>query len=456
MQRSDAVLFSAAHGFYNFAVSRNTFDRSLYYNLLLQPALAIPDHYFLQKSWVGAHLTEYRSRDSWIEVGLRGGFIQPYFRREGSSLTSLLSEMERTDRRGFDDAAEDIADRLDRTSFQPLHWSSGTNSKTFGSSLQRFLAYDEPPALEFQADPADFRGFWSRSREWISEELDSAAERSSGLLQGDGILLSQLIQVAGERLLGPDCGRISSVDALLTLVRERVGYQAAQDLRVYLTCACELYNRSLADTILTAPGSPRWSYYVAAMDLWLDDVSTIQEDIDQEDPESPHVFDVSIQLPHVQHLRNVSGDTLLAIRKTAACERYLESLAYWRSAPKNQTLQNELVETLHRYTMEIKKLVGKEVGAFALKPQFISNAIDVSRVFKKVPNVLQGFLAVSVPTTSAAAASGLASPYLPAGLATLFALQTIVKNRSPAQSVEIMLSDLDGARMYPDVTISRA
>ena len=44
---SPATLLTAAHGFYQFAVPQDVFDRSLYYNLLLQPTIAIPDHYLL-------------------------------------------------------------------------------------------------------------------------------------------------------------------------------------------------------------------------------------------------------------------------------------------------------------------------------------------------------------------------------------------------------------------------
>lgn len=40
---SPATLLTAAHGFYQFAVPQDVFDRSLYYNLLLQPTIAIPD-----------------------------------------------------------------------------------------------------------------------------------------------------------------------------------------------------------------------------------------------------------------------------------------------------------------------------------------------------------------------------------------------------------------------------
>lgn len=457
MRASEAVLFTAAHGFYQFAISADTFDRSLYYNLLLQPALAIPDHYFLQGSRVAAHLKSYPSRDSWIESALRNGFIVPHFRDSDSSLSELLARMEDSDRRGFGPDAARIAERLDRTSFTAEAWSSSDNSRSFGEAFSRYLTSKEAPILELQVDPDDFVGFWERSREWISHELNTARERSGDLLGTDGLLLSQLIQVSGERLLGPECGRITSIDALLDLTRQQLGESAVRDLHAYYTCACELYNRSLADTILTSPGSPRWSYFVAAMDLWRDDVLESSGIIEARQESIGEQLDVPIRLPRVSHLRSISGDTLSAIRRTPAAERYFESLADWRRSPNRETLRGELVESLQRYSVEIRKQVGRDVGTLGLRPQFISGATDVTRVVEKLSGVVQGFLSVGSVPAAAAAAMGHLSPLVPAvGFATLFVLQTAAKYHSPHATVDLQLSSHRGLRVYPDVTITRA
>lgn len=177
MASPQPALFAAGHGFYQFALSRQAFERSLYYNLLLQPALAIPDHYFLQGEWLGDHLDDYPGRDSWIESGLRNGFIAPHFRREASGLADLLALMEGSDRRGFGSRARDIAERLDRVPFKAAHWSSAANSAGFGVALKSYLSADEPPMMELSIDPDDFASFWLRSREWVGGELDIAAER---------------------------------------------------------------------------------------------------------------------------------------------------------------------------------------------------------------------------------------------------------------------------------------
>lgn len=456
MQHSDSVLFSAGHGFYQFAVSDSAFDRSLYYNLLLQPTLAIPDHYFLQGARLANHLDSYPSRDSWIESGLRNGFIAPYFRKESSSLSSLLDFMESSDRRGFNHRATEIAERLDRTPFKASHWSSTENSESFGKALTRYLTVDDPPVLEHQIDPDDFVGFWSRSREWIGPELSLALERSSHTLGSDGILLSQLIQVSGERLLGIDCGRITSVDELLMRVRTQVDSQAERDLRAYYTCACEIYNRSLADTILTAPNSPQWNHFIAAMDLWRDDILTSEFDSGGATGSSAEEVDVVIRLPRVSNLRRVSGDVLLAIRQSPACERYFESFSYWKATPHSQRLKEEMVESLLRYSSEIRKQVGKDVGFLGLRPQFISQVTDVSEVIDKVPGLIQGFLAVGTTASTTSAAYGDLSPAIPAAFFSLFCLQTVAKHYSPSESVEIGISDRRGARLYADVSIGRA
>lgn len=453
MPQSDSALFTAGHGFYQFAIPQTVFDRSLYYNLLLQPTLAIPDHYFLQGEWLGRHLAGYPSRDSWVESGLRNGFVSPYFRRESSRLSDLLSFMEDSDRRGFGRNAREIAERIDRTPFQAGYWSSAENSASFGGALTHYLNADEPPVIEMHIDPDDFLGFWNRSREWVHQELAMASDRSFAVLNSEGILLSQLIQVTGERLLGRDCGRISSVDELLFRTRMEVGTTAERDLRAYYTCVCELYNRSLADIILASPNSPRWESFIAAMDLWRDGVLTSEAD-GKAVPESLNLeIDALIRLPRPRYLRSVSGDVLLAIRSSQACDRYFESLAHWRAAPHDMALQGELVESLSKYSQVITKQVGQDVGMLGFKPQFISKVTDVSRVVEKVPGVVQGFLAVGA---TAGAASSASSPLMPVGLFTLFCLQTVAKYYSPSESVDIKLSSRDGARVHADVTISRA
>lgn len=448
---SESVLFSAGHGFYKFAVPQAAVDRSLYYNLLLQPALAIPDHYFLQGTWLGDHLGGYPARDSWVEAGLRNGFIKPYFREESRNLSELLSLMEGADRRGFNGHAKDVAERVDRTPFTASHWSSADNSASFGDALRRYLSEDTAPVLELRVDPDDFVGFWGRSRDWIDRELEVASERSSTVLGSEGILLSQLIQVSGERLLGSDCGRIRNIDELLSRVRTEVGVTAERDLRAYYSCACELYNRSLADTIITVPNSPRWNHYVAAMDLWRDHILI---DANSEGGAGPSAeeFDVEIRLPRVHHLQRVSGDVLVAIRNSPACRRYFESLTYWQLAPTSGARRAELVDTLRRYSEEIRKQVGNDVGGLGLRPQFMSKVSDVSDAIEKVPDLVQGFLAVGTYTT---AVSDL-SPLVPAGLFSLFCLQMVAKHHSPSESVDVEISGRRGVRLYPDVTISRA
>lgn len=449
----EPVLLTAAHGFYQFAIARNAFDRSLYYNLLLQPAIAIPDHYFLQGSWMGEHLDAYPGRDSWLETGLRNKFVVPYFRQESSTLSSLLTHMEGSDRRGFGNRARAIAERLDRTPYKVTHWSSATNSATFGKAFAHYLSADVPPMLENLVDPDDFVGFWRRSRKWIDKELAVASDRSSNLLGSEGILLSQLIQVSGERLLGADCGRIESVDELLARVKARVGAVAERDLRAFYACACEIYNRSLADTMLTTPNSPEWKHFVAAMDLWGNELTArgAVRDLSAEEPK-PDFAEV-IRLPRPIHLRTVSGDALLAIRRSQACERYFESLGHWRTAPHDGARQGELVEALHRYSEEIRGQVGKDVGFLGLKPKFISKSSDVSRALEKGPGVVQGFLAVGATT---GAATGMLPPLASAGLFSLFCLQLWAKYHSPSKRVRIELSPRHAVRVHPDVTVSRA
>lgn len=361
--------------------------------------------------------------------------------------------MEGSDRRGFSAEALRIAERIDRTPFTASHWSSVDNSALFGAALTSYLGAEQAPMLDTRLDPDDFVGFWNRSREWIGPELATAWERSSTLIGSEGILLSQLIQVSGERLLGGDSGRIENISELLSRVKAQVGATAERDLRLYYTCACELYNRSLANTILTAGNSPRWEPFIAAMDLWRNNLLSGEADAGGVVDPPDELIDVAIRLPRPAHLRSVSGDVLLAIRRSPACERYFEALSHWRGAPTDQTLRDELVNSLRRYSGEITKQVGKEIGLLGFRPHFISKVSDVSGIVEKVPGVVQGFLAVGA--TAGAAAAGTSSPLIPAGLFSLFCLQIAAKYVSPSKSAKVLISPRLGARIRADITVSR-
>jgi hypothetical protein len=302
-------------------------------------------------------------------------------------------------------------------------------------------------------DPDDFAGFWSRSRPWIGRELATAAERSAMLLGADGLLLSQLIQVSGERILGPGCGHIRNIGELLTRTEALHGSRAERDVRAYYTSLCELYNRSLADTLLLTSNSPRWQHHVAAMDLWREDLLTPTADTDDSHGED---FDLTIKLPKPKHLRGVSGDVLLDIRRTASCERYFESLASWRTHPDDGVLKGELVESFARYASDVMRHVGREVGAFGLRPRFLSKAADISGAIDKAPGLIQGFLAMGTGAAAVSAGVDAVPIALPASMFSLFCLQTAAKHYTPTSSVEVSLSARDGARIHADITVTRA
>lgn len=453
MSETPPMLFTAAHGFYQFAVPAETLERSLYYNLLLQPSVAIPDHYLLQGSWLAEHLSHYPSRDSWVEVGLKHDLIRPYLRQGEKSLVTSHESMAQADRRGFHTEARFLAERLDRTRYVARDWDSATNSRGFQLAVERFVRDGSTPSLELPTDPDDFLRFWTSSRSWIDLEFAQAADRSAELLGSDGLLLSQLIQVTGERLLGRNCGRIANIQHLLSQVRTKLGIGAAREVRAYYTFACELYNRTLADTISSSPNSPKWGGYIAAMDMWQEHArltnSSDSSSIANEPP-----LDLEIRLPSPTHLRRVSGDALMTLRKSPACERYFESLLHWQSKPDSLHAQHELTATLRRYSEEIRKHVGKEVGTFGFHPQFISQVTDLSRILERTPSVLFGFLATAGMTT--AASFGQVSPFVPAGMLTLFCLQTVAKYRVPTRKIGVTASPGSGIKMHIDVTITRS
>jgi hypothetical protein len=163
------------------------------------------------------------------------------------------------------------------------------------------------------------------------------------------------------------------------------------------------------------------------------------------------VFDVIINVPKLAHLRQVSGDTLLSIRRSPVCERFFESLASWKACPTSLALRGELVDTLGRYSELIVKEVGGSVGLMGLRPQFVSRVSDILRLVDRMPQLIQGTLAVA----GASALTGAVSPYVTFSLFGLFGVLTAAKHTLPYEGVSGAISHSEGLRLHGDISISR-
>jgi len=394
MNPEEMVFFTAGHGFYQFHIDRKTYQRSLYYNLLLQPHLAAPDHFFLQGRFVVEHLAERKGRDTWLEIALRNGFLVPFFREGHTSFSRILRTYRSTNLKGFTSSAEDIAERLDGTFDSKLKWDSHDNSVRFRKKFESFLQAPPPKLLDHvHVDFLDYIGFLERSKRRYLIDIALARERAN---DHDSLPISLLLQATTDRLFGAGVKNLFGVDELLAeMYRRQFSNEGIRDIRILFTLACEYYNRTLAESLLAAANSPRWCGYLAALDL-AGAQGTAEKEADESIAHSENIKEV-ITLPVLRVLRKTSGDVLLTIRRRPAAKRYFESLVAWKRDPSDPNCDC-LIDAIIRYAEVIRYEVGSKVATEQLMPRFLSRAAAITEFLGKTPSsVFIAFLAPAVP-----------------------------------------------------------
>lgn len=441
MTSNELVFFTAGHGLYHFQIDRNTFHRSLYYNLLFQPSLAAPENFFVQGRYVIDHLEERKSRDTWLETALRNEFLIPFFRFDHTSFVKTFPTYKGTGLKGFTTGAEAAAERLDEIAVKkPMHWDPHENSVRFRRKFESIFRGPPPKTPEHaRIDPYDYDGFLRRSEAWRDFDILAARERAN---DHDSLPVSLLIQATADRLFGQDAPDVLDVSELLTeMDRRNMPPETIRDTSIFFTLACEYYNRALAEHLLAAANSPKWSGYLAALDLDYQSATPLADDT----PKRMEFVRTVISVPALSVLRRSSGNILLAIRRTKSAELYFEALAAWKQSPSPSTHKCEvLVESLHRYSRVIRQEVGRDVTTEDLVPCFLSRAAAAADFLGKVPHpvLITVLVLPAAPLVLKATAFGI------------FCLKHIVKYRTSPQKVEVTAHvDELGVLLGPDATL---
>lgn len=442
MKKKDLTFFTAGHGLYNFHIDRNTFERSLYYNLLLQPFIAIPDHFLLQGTYIFQHLSQRRSRDTWLEIALKNGFMIPFFRSEQASLRKILPEMRSTGLKGFTSQAEGVAERLDGIYPNSERWDPKNNSEIFRHIFEKIFK-GIPPILPRRIwdEHLDYGGFWVRSEHWRQNDINMARELA---IDKETLPLSLLIQATAYRILGKGNEHIISVGDLLTKLKN-VGlpHSELEDIRIFYTLACEYYNRALAESVLASPNSPKWTGYLAALDFDLNDRDNeLSTEIDQ-DENCENTIETEIELPILRVLKSLSGDCLLEIRRHQTFERYIQALSKWKSSP-NKYSAEILTAELKRYSEVIRKKVGDEISTEQLQPKFLTRIGGIVEFVEKIPDPYL-FALFAFPKTP---------DFLKTTALFLFCLKRIEKHRTSPKKYEVKIKPNEAGLIFcPDTTL---
>ena len=235
------MFFTAGSNIFQFDIDFGDFERSLYYNLLLQPeGLAFSDQYFFS-TYVLRHLNRYQNSDSWLEGALNEGTIVPFFReQEIRSFQQALSHLKHQGLLGLPGHADYIARRLDAIKCPDPHFWPNWN---VGGSLERNLAkYLTANGIPFpthlsHSDLSDFHGFWNRTEAFRVDDVLQAKANMSDRGE-DGVRVSEIIKSTAERLV-PNAPTPNNVVELLEyLKRIEISPQEIEDTRIFFKLVC--------------------------------------------------------------------------------------------------------------------------------------------------------------------------------------------------------------------------
>jgi hypothetical protein len=106
---------------------RDTFERSLVYNLLFEPeGVAVPDAFFFCPLLL-EHIKRGKIGKTWFEMALHHGLVRPYVRsNEIHDFQGLRSELEKNNLLGHfaSELAHEVAGRLERARKLNLDWKA--------------------------------------------------------------------------------------------------------------------------------------------------------------------------------------------------------------------------------------------------------------------------------------------------------------------------------------------
>ena len=377
---SELTFFTAGHGYHHFVIDQNTFDRSLYYNLLLQPGLAWSDQFLFQGTYLKAHLDRHPvPGDSWIEASLALGISKPFYRVDERDIRKVYRHLRDSRIGGLHPEADQIADRLAHTTICPGFWPHFSVGEAFETLAKRYFRRELPPRLDLNDPlcPDDLDQFWKRSRQdnWTLRDLDQATE-STAAKRGSGMQLTEVANATARRLLGGRARPVSNTAELL-LALKGAGHKTdvLTDVEMFYRILCELYARNLADAFAVSGNTPGWGGYVAALDYWNQNISPSAH-LDSSHHIDAAQSDSVIRLPTLQTLRHVPGSCLRSIRGSPEADNYFNCLRVWQNTATSGC-RATLLSALQRYSELICSVVGQQAQLAAYRAVFFDRVANV-------------------------------------------------------------------------------
>ena len=410
----------------SFYVNEDSWESSLFHNLLFQPEVHIHDAGLLGGEYVRSHLQ--RHKPCWLEHALEVGRLVPQIREE-KELHQVSAELRGsgfTGQPSDDKDADYVLARLNKLSIKrEVVWPK--KEKSVGEFYQEALgsllrAETCPPDLPVDActtrrvlakawnDPDDFK-VWRET--WPVE----AAEKTR-LSGNTGLRYTDLIEVAIERFLGSRERPETTVEGLLSLVEK--GSRSHKRLTAFFKLACECHSMSFARQIGCRCSSVNADRATAPIILGLAATSehSMKEDL--------HRLG-SLRLPPLDELRRTNGEVLRSIWDSDPAGRYKTALEKWRKdeeerrnqplasrKPTDESLLGNVATEMEAYAQEIRRKVSSSYREKGAGDENVIAAVSVGALLALLNSGIKLTYLEGAPDWSIAASSGLvlAAPVL--------------------------------------------
>lgn len=340
------------------------FERSFYYNLLLQPPVSILDTaFFIVKEME----EQYRAPVgfTWLQAAVKAGAIIPIF-REGNSFQEVVSKLKSDNFVGLTPDAQNIASGLDAHGIKEVRRFPSRSvfhmGRSLGEQLQGLFLQREAPVLSRLPDRALYliSEFWDRTASWRRRWIETAV--SARDYARDGLRLSELYLIAA-RTLDPEGGsKITNGQDVLAVARRALDDpMLVQDVRALLILMDLVWQQNFRTGMRKSGVAmglclPRWHPLLSYFDLDImppTGVSAIDQDSDFEPADALDV-ELTIELPTLSALKKTDGNVFTTIWENGAA--YRKALHSWRQMPTRNNYRF-LANEIGQYSEIIRRAV---------------------------------------------------------------------------------------------------